>query len=62
MIKNANFFPKWYTSLHHFSEAYLITWKMKQGLMIQSLQPIIFPHKNEVPRGAELLFGLQKEG
>lgn len=35
---------------------------MKQGLMIQSLQPIISPHKNEVPRGAELLFGLQKEG
>lgn len=42
------------------SEDDLITWKMKQGLMIQSLQPIASPYKNELPRDVEVLFGLQK--
>lgn len=43
-----------------FSIADLITWKMKQGLMIQSLQPIASPYKNELPHDTELLFELQK--
>lgn len=43
-----------------FLKANLITWKMKQGLMIQSLQPIASSYKNELPHHAELLFGLQK--
>lgn len=34
---------------------------MKQGPMIQSLQPIASPHKNELPHDTELLFGLQEE-
>lgn len=34
---------------------------MKQGLMIQSLQPIASPHKNELPHDTKLLFGLQKK-
>lgn len=61
-------FPKSYASLQRLffffffsSEADLITWKMKQGLMIQSLQPIASPHKNELPHDTKLLFGLQKK-
>lgn len=47
--------PKSYASLHRFFlEADLITWKMKQGLRIQSLQPIAFAHNNELPRDTEL--------
>lgn len=56
-------FPKSYASLQRFfffSEADLITWKMKQGPMIQSSQPIASPYKNELPHDTELLFGLQK--
>lgn len=54
-------FPESYASLHiFFSIADLITWKMKQGLMIQSLQPIASPYKNELPHDTELLFELQK--
>lgn len=43
-----------------FSEADLITWKMKQGPRIQSLQPIASSYKNELPHDTELLFGMQK--
>lgn len=71
MIKNANSFLNGTPAYTVFlcvlfppppllSEDDLITWKMKQGLMIQSLQPIGSPYKNELPRDVEVLFGLQK--
>lgn len=41
------------------SEADLITWKMKQGPVIQSLQPIASPCKNEFPHDTEVLSELQ---
>lgn len=54
-------FPKLYASLHcFFSIADLITWKMKQGLMIQSLPPNASSYKNELSPDTEL--ELQKVG